>query len=71
MQFGYVIGGWYHLRSYLAAANRGGDASFNNAKQLAAKFYMQQMLPRAQAHADAIIGGSDIGCELSSAAFMS
>ena len=71
MQFGYVLGAWYHLRSYKAAAERSGDVKFNDAKQLAAKFYIQQILPRARAHADAVVGGADIGCELNSGAFMS
>ena len=70
MQCGYVIGAWYHLRSYLAAKDRAGDAKFNKSKQVAAQFYIQQVLPRAQAHADAVIMGAGIGCELSDEAFV-
>ena len=71
MQFGYVLGAWYHLRSFHAAVDRQGDAQFNQAKQLAARFYLQQVLPRADAHASAVVGGAQIGCDLSDAAFMS
>ncbi len=71
MQFGYVIGAWYHLRTYYAALDRGGDAKFNQSKQLAAHFFMQQILPRARAHGDAVVSGAQIGCDLSDAVFVS
>ncbi len=73
MQMGYVCGGWYHLRSFLAAQSKldsgEGDIQFYNNKQLAAKFYVSQLLPRATAYSDAVIGGAEIGCELSVSAF--
>lgn len=73
MQFGYVCGGWYHLRSAELAANKvvsgEGDAGFLNNKILAARFFIKQLLPRARAHGDAILAGATIGCELSAEAF--
>ena len=73
MQMGYVCGAWYHLRSFVIAqaklqANQGDEQFYVN-KQLAAKFFINQMLPRASAYGDAVVAGSSIGCELSSAAF--
>lgn len=73
MQMGYVCGAWYHLRSFLIAqakldTNQGNTQFYRN-KQLAAKFFINQMLPRAAAYGDAITTGADIGCELSAAAF--
>jgi hypothetical protein len=73
MQMGYVCGAWYHLRSFEIAqdklAAKQGDSQFYANKQLAARFFMNQMLPRATAYGDAVIAGADIGCELSAAAF--
>ncbi len=73
MQMGYVCGAWYHLRSFcLAQAKldaKQGDSQFYRNKQLAAKFFVNQMLPRAAAYGDAVTTGADIGCELSAAAF--
>lgn len=73
MQMGYVCGAWYHLRSFVIAeaklqANQGDEQFYVN-KQLAAKFFINQMLPRASAYGDAVVAGSSIGCELSPAAF--
>ncbi len=70
MQIGYVCGAWYHLRSFIAANQRGGSEQFNTSKMLAAKFYFAQVLPRAAAHADAVTLGAEVGCELSEAAFV-
>ncbi len=70
MQMGYVCGAWYHLRSFMAADKSTGDAQFNQAKKLAARFYVAQVLPRASAHADAVEHGAGIGVELSEAAFV-
>lgn len=74
MQFGYVIGAWYHLRSMEIARDRlakgEGDADFYRHKVLAAKFYIGQMLPRAHAHSKAVINGADVGTELSAEAFL-
>ncbi len=73
MQMGYVIGAWYHLRSAeIASAKRSageGDAQFMQNKELAAKFFISQMLPRASAYSRAITQGAGVGCELSEAAF--
>ena len=73
MQMGYVCGAWYHLRSFILAQakiNDGdGDALFYENKQLAAKFFMNQLLPRAAAFGDAVVAGADVGCALSPAAF--
>jgi len=73
MQIGYVCGAWYHLRSSNAAATKlksgEGDTVFLSNKILAARFYMQQLLPRAQAYGEAILSGAELGCELSADAF--
>ena len=73
MQMGYVCGAWYHLRSFRAAQKKldtgSGDAQFNTNKQLAAKFFVNQLLPRAGSYSDAVVAGAQIGCELSEAAF--
>jgi hypothetical protein len=73
MQMGYVCGAWYHLRSFEIAQakveSKVGDTQFYANKQLAARFFISQLLPRATAYGDAVIAGADIGCELSAAAF--
>jgi hypothetical protein len=73
MQMGYVCGAWYHLRSFEIAQARVesgvGDTQFYANKLLAARFFINQLLPRATAYGDAVIAGADIGCELSAAAF--
>lgn len=73
MQFGYVLGGWYHLRSALIAQqninNGDADVDFLQRKIIAAEFYNKQLLPRANAYAAAIEGGADIGCELTAESF--
>lgn len=73
MQMGYAVGGWYHLRSALIADQKlstgEGDSEFYQRKKIAANFYIKQMLPRASAYSQAIINGSDIGCELNAKAF--
>ncbi len=73
MQIGYVCGAWYHLRSAeLASQKLGageGDTNFLNNKILAARFFIEQLLPRAQAYGEAVIAGAKIGCELSADAF--
>lgn len=74
MQMGYVLGAWYHLRSATIASSNlnanDGKEQFMNNKLLAARFYFGQLLPRAKAYADAVVIGSEIGCELSDQAFM-
>lgn len=73
MLLGYVCGGWYHLRSAVAAnaklAAEQGDARFHQNKILAARFYMHQMLPRAFAFGGAVRQGAIIGCELNEQSF--
>jgi len=73
MQMGYVCGAWYHLRSYACAQVRldagEGDQQFYANKQLAARFFVNQLLPRASAYGNAVTQGADAGCELSPAAF--
>ncbi len=73
MQMGYVLGAWYHFRSAVIAKNKlsdeQADTQFMQNKILAARFYFAQLLPRADAFASAVIGGAEIGCELSEAAF--
>lgn len=73
MQFGYVIGAWYHLRSALVAEEKlsgsADDASFYEQKQLAARFYSTQILPRAESLAQAVLSGAEVGVELSPTAF--
>lgn len=73
MQMGYVCGAWYHLRSFKAAQIKldagEGDAQFYANKQLAAKFFINQLLPRATSYSDAVVAGAEVGCELSEAAF--
>mgnify|MGYP000642762637 CR=1 FL=1 len=73
MQMGYVCGAWYLLRSDAIAQAKldagEGDPQFYSNKKLSAKFFMNQLLPRATAYSKAIIDGADIGCDLSPAAF--
>lgn len=73
MQMGYVCGAWYHLRSaVIAQQNLGagqGDQQFMQNKVTAARFFIQQMLPRATAYGEAILAGSTVGCELNAASF--
>jgi hypothetical protein len=74
MQFGYVLGGWYHLRSAAIAHREAGGNEHNDAAFYAnlitgATFYMHQLLPRAKAYGLAVNEGAEIGYELSSAAF--
>ena len=73
MQMGYVCGAWYHLRSAAIADHKlkanEGDQQFLRNKILAARFYIQQVLPRAAAFGAAITAGAHIGCELSNEAF--
>jgi hypothetical protein len=61
MLFGVVSGGWQMARAALVAANgasTAADARFLNAKLATARFYADQVLPRAQTHALAIAAGS-------------
>ena len=73
MQFGYVLGGWYHLRSAVIATRELKDAKadeqFLHGKRQAATFFSTQLLPRAEAYALAVLHGAQIGTELSSESF--
>ena len=73
MQMGYVCGAWYHLRSIAIADQKlsvgEGDSQFYNNKKIEACFYIKQVLPRADYHGGALVGGADIGCELSASVF--
>jgi len=73
MQMGFVCGAWYHLRSAAIAesklASEAGDSNFYQHKQLAARFFINQLLPRAKAYHQAIVVGSGVGCELTAETF--
>ena len=73
MQFGYVLGAWYHLRSALIAqqnlAAGNGDRAFLERKITAAEFYSTQMLPRAMAYSAAVEQGAPTGCALTADSF--
>ena len=73
MQMGYVCGAWYHIRSARVAQinmNAGkGDSVFYDNKIIAAKFFISQLLPRAQAYSLAVTEGAEIGCQLSAEIF--
>lgn len=73
MQMGYVCGAWYMLRSFVIAQIKldadEGDSKFYANKQLSARFFMNQMLPRATSYGNAVVEGASIGCDLSPAAF--
>ena len=73
MQMGYVCGAWYHIRSVKIAqdnitANK-GNLEFYKSKIIAARFFINQLLPRAQAYGSAVSAGAEIGCELTADAF--
>ncbi|HET8610017.1 MAG TPA: acyl-CoA dehydrogenase [Burkholderiales bacterium] len=61
--FGCVAGGWQMARAALRAqalSDAGaGDDDFLNAKMLSARFYADHILPRAAAHAHAVMHGTD------------
>lgn len=73
MQMGYVCGAWYHLRSAMISAEKSeageGNVTFYQNKVVAARFFINQLLPRASAFGQAITNGSDVGCELSADVF--
>jgi len=59
MQIGYLMGGWHLTRSALVAEARlraGSDNPFYARKLATARFYMENLLPRASACAGAIRG---------------
>jgi len=62
MLLGTVIGGWQLARGALAAADQlgqpGADRAFLETQVLMAKFYAEQVMPRAFAHGAAVRTGS-------------
>jgi acyl-CoA dehydrogenase len=61
MLFGVVCGGWQMARAALVAAkgaSRAANTRFLDAKLAIARFYADQILPRAQTHALAVSAGS-------------
>lgn len=64
MQMGYVLGAWYHLRSYTIASEKPAD-SFYQRKRQSAYFYITQMLPRAVAYGQAVLTSDGEAAELS------
>lgn len=60
MLVGYVVGGWQMARAALVAQNKlatGEDADFYEAKLVTARFYAEQILPKAIALMHAVKGG--------------
>ena len=61
MQVGYVMGGWHLLRSGLVASAKmsaGSDNSFYPRKLATARFYAENLLPRAAACGQVVVNGS-------------
>jgi hypothetical protein len=60
--FGLVLGGWLHARAALAAGRittqHGDPDGFHAAKIVSARFYGEQLLPRARALLPAVTAGS-------------
>ena len=57
MQVGYLMGGWHLARSALVASARleaGSDNPFHRRKLATARFYAENLLPRANAHGQAL-----------------
>jgi len=70
--FGDVAGGYYLLKSALVARQQlqaGGDDSFLRDKVAAARFYAEQVLPRAVAQLPAITAGAATLFEIDAAKF--
>ncbi len=61
---GITVGGWLMARAALAAtrrlAERSGDAGFNQAKVMTARFFAEQRLPHTAALAVAVGGGATV-----------
>ena len=57
MQMGYLVGGWLLTRSVNELNDSGVSDDFARNKQLTTQFYLEQMLPRAGAHAAALQNG--------------
>lgn len=67
MLTGTVAGGWLLARAAIAALETGDPAA--EGRVATARFYAEHLLPRAAAHADAVIAGSDAVMALDEAAF--
>ncbi len=63
MQMGLVTGAWQMSRAAVCAADKlakgGQDEEFYGAKLVTARFYTEQILPRANAHGSAIRSGGE------------
>jgi 3-(methylsulfanyl)propanoyl-CoA dehydrogenase len=60
MQAGTVVGGWQMARAAVVARQKmAEDEHFYSAKIITARFYMEQVLPRAAAFAAVVYTGSD------------
>jgi alkylation response protein AidB-like acyl-CoA dehydrogenase len=67
MLTGYTVGGALMARAALAAQaalDAGSTDAFYRGKLATARFYMQQLLPRAQAHGRSVLAGADVVMEL-------
>jgi 3-(methylthio)propanoyl-CoA dehydrogenase len=75
MQAGIVVGGWQMGRAALVATSKlaagGADGEFMQAKLVTAKFYIEQSLPMAEAHAATIRAGAATMMALSPEQFAS
>ena len=75
MQAGIVVGGWQMGRASLVATSKlaagGADGEFMQAKLVTAKFYIEQSLPMAEAHAATIRAGAATMMALSPEQFAS
>jgi hypothetical protein len=72
MLVGYVCGGWQMARAALVAQDRlaaGEDISFHEAKLVTARFYAEQILPKAGALAAAVRAGGNSTLALAEAQF--
>jgi alkylation response protein AidB-like acyl-CoA dehydrogenase len=73
MLLGYLCGGWAMARSALAAVDAQaagrGDPAFLEAKQVTARFYAEQLLPRTRGLLAAVQSGSDSTMALSDEQF--
>jgi alkylation response protein AidB-like acyl-CoA dehydrogenase len=56
--FGIVVGGWVMARQAIAARRLGLDDPYNAAKLATARFYIEQLLPRARGLLGAITAGA-------------
>ena len=63
MYAGYVVLGYFWARMAVVAqvklAGEPADGSFYEAKLMTARFYFQRLLPRADAHREALLSGAD------------